>query len=177
MSIAYDRYIHQHRNNVYEAWNWLKVNLPEDMIPQEIYADVEYACQFVHDESKGSEEEYDAYDKYFYGNRSNEVVENFHYAWNHHLHNNPHHWQYWVLINDDKDSGEKLLEIPEQYIWEMVCDWWSFSWRDGELYEIFEWYEKGKDYRKINPKSLERIEQILDAIKIVLDKEKEDMGV
>ncbi len=179
MSIAYDRYIHQHKNNVYEAWNWLKVNLPQELLPQDpdIYALVEHQCQFAHDDSKTSPEEYNAYDQYFYGNRSYEVVESFKYAWLHHLHNNPHHWQYWVLINDDKDSGETCLEMPENYVFEMICDWWSFSWRSGNLEEIFEWYNEGKEYRKINEITLNKIENILSAIKEILDKEKQEMGV
>ena len=172
MSIVYDRYLKQHKNNVYEACKWMMNNLPKDIFPEELQSQVEYQCQYNHDKSKDSSEEYEAYDQHFYGNRSYENEKNFLYAWNHHIHNNPHHWQYWVLINDDKDEGEKLLEIPDNYIFEMICDWWSFSWNSGNLYEIFDWYEKGKDYRKINENSLKKIETILNTIKLILDTEK-----
>ena len=36
---------------------------------------------------------------------------------------------------------ETILEMPYDYIIEMICDWWSFSWQSGNLYEIFKWYE------------------------------------
>lgn len=41
---------------------------------------------------------------------SYEVVENFNRAWLLHIHRNPHHWQHWVLINDDPELGETVLE-------------------------------------------------------------------
>lgn len=171
MSIIYDRYLKIHKENVYNAFKWLSDRLPENLFNPEIKEMVEYQCHLCHDASKSDIEEYDAYDKYFNSSRSYYVVQNFQYAWLHHLHNNPHHWQYWVLINDDKDSGENLLEIPDNYIIEMICDWWSFSWTNGNLYEIFDWYDKGKEYRKINSNSLKKIEEILAFIKLELDNE------
>lgn len=169
MSAKYDEYLQEHKQAVREAFKWLS---ERNIIPTDVLNDVSHACEFAHDESKTDQEEYDAYDQHFYGNRSYENEKSFLYAWNHHLHKNPHHWQHWILINDDKDNGEKILEIPEKYIWEMICDWWSFSHMSGNLYEIFDWYEKGKDYRKINPVSLQYIEAILETIKNNLDSEK-----
>ena len=46
----------------------------------------------------------------------------------------------------------------------MICDWWSFSWIKGDLYEIFEWYNRHKNYMKINHNSKEEIEDILGKI-------------
>lgn len=173
MSVKYDEYLQDHKNNVYKAFEWLKEHyFPKHIYDNDFINELAHMTQFNHDASKTDIEEYEAYDQHFYGNRSYENEEAFLYAWNHHLHNNPHHWQYWILVNDDKDNGEKLLEIPDKYIFEMICDWWSFSWRSGNLYEIFDWYEKGKDYRKINPVSLEKIETILATIKHLLDEEK-----
>ncbi len=171
MSVKYDEYLETHKENVLNAFKWLRDNLPENLFPSEIKEGVGLSL-ISHDASKSSIEEYDAYDRYFNSSRSYEVTENFQYAWLHHLHHNPHHWQYWVLINDDKDSGEKCLEIPDNYIIEMISDWWSFSWTNGNLYEIFDWYNNGKDYRKINELSLKKIETILSFIKDKLEKEK-----
>lgn len=42
-------------------------------------------------------------------------------AWNSHQKSNKHHWQYWVLINDE--DGISPLEIPETYVREMLADW------------------------------------------------------
>ena len=114
--------------------------------------------------------EYDAYYAYFYGNnRSYEVVENYKKAWLRHIHRNPHHWQYWILINDDPKEGEIVLEMPYDYIIEMICDWWAFSWASGKLYEIFDWYEEHSKYMKLATGTRETVEYVLNAIKEKLE--------
>lgn len=119
---------------------------------------------------KNGHEEYEAYDRYFYGNPSFKAKQEFNYAWLHHIHHNSHHWQYWVLQNDD--DGEEVLEMPYHYVVEMICDWWSFSWSKGNLDEIFEWYEKHKDM-KLHPETRKLVEEILGRIKKELENEKE----
>ena len=169
MSFAYDQYLAEHIGNVNEGLHWMLDNLG---LGQEEKSAIEEAMtSFNHDESKYSVEEYDAYDKYFYGgNRSYKVVRDFNYAWLHHIHNNPHHWQYWVLLEDDPESGMpyKALEIPVHVIFEMIADWWSFSWKSGNLFEIFNWYADHRSKQIINPKSREIVEYILDRIWKVL---------
>ena len=97
------------------------------------------------------------------------MVRNFRYAWLRHIHKNPHHWQHWILINDDPDEGEILLEIPYNYIIEMICDWWSFSWANGDLFSIFAWYAEHKDYIRMNPDSRKTVEDILENIRNKLE--------
>ena len=117
-----------------------------------------------HDEAKFRPEEYDAYDAYFYGDGDEKA---FNRAWLHHIHHNPHHWQHWVLINDDDGRpGEyTALEMPRQYVFEMVADWWSFSWRTGNLNEIFGWYKthEGRIVMHENTRAL--LHRILDEIR------------
>ena len=165
MSLAYDEYLAEHIGNVNKGLHWMLDNLG---LSQEEKTAIETAMvSFNHDESKFSTEEYDAYDKYFYGgNKSYKVVQDFNYAWLHHIHQNPHHWQYWVLLEDDPESGipYKALEIPLPYIFEMIADWWSFSWKSGNLFEIFNWYADHRSKQTINPKSREIVEYILEKI-------------
>jgi len=161
MSFAYDQYLAEHIGNVNKGLHWMLDNLG---LKEEKTALEEAMVSFNHDESKYSTEEYDAYDQYFYGgNRSYKVVQDFNYAWLHHIHQNPHHWQYWVLLEDDPESGMpyKALEIPVPYIFEMIADWWSFSWKEGNLFEIFDWYADHRSKQIINPKSREIVEYIL----------------
>ena len=168
MSYAYDQYLAEHIGNVNKGLHWMLDNLHLD---PETKPNIEEAMMHSHDESKYSTEEYDAYDKYFYGgNRSYKVVQDFNYAWLHHIHQNPHHWQYWVLLEDDPESGlpYKALEIPVPYIFEMIADWWSFSWKSGNLFEIFNWYANHRSKQIINPKSREIVEYILEKIWEVL---------
>ena len=128
--------------------------------------DYEWQICFNHDKSKDDPEEYNAYDKYFYGgNQSYKVVQDFRFAWLRHIHHNPHHWQHWILINDDPDEGEIIMEMPHVCIIEMICDWWAFSWAKGDLTEIFNFYEKNKNYMKLADKTRYEVEHILDTIR------------
>ena len=175
MSIEYDNYINQHVENVLNAAEWLRRNIDLDIPPM---IDGHRTGLFNHDQSKWEKEEYDAYDAYFYGGRkTKEVKKTFNYAWLHHIHNNPHHWQYWVLINDDPEDGTVALDIPYRYAIEMICDWWSFSWSDGNLYEIFDWYNKHKDRMILSKNTRELVEDILDQIRKKLDKNNENANI
>lgn len=169
MSYAYDQYLAEHIGNVNKGLHWMLDNLG---LSQEEKNAIETAMvSFNHDESKYSSEEYNAYDQYFYGgNRSYKVVQDFNYAWLHHIHQNPHHWQYWVLLEDDPEAGlpYKALSISLPYIFEMIADWWSFSWKSGNLFEIFNWYAEHRDKQYINESSRMIIERILEKIWDVL---------
>lgn len=163
MSYEYDRYLQQHRNNVKRGFEWLLTNLPTVLTGQ---PDASWQIIFDHDSSKNNDDEYLAYDAYFYGNnRSYEVTEEFKRAWLLHIHRNPHHWQYWVLNNDDPNEGEVILDMPYNYIIEMICDWWSFSWQKGNLGEIFNWYDEHSDYIKLSPKTRKTVEDILEQMR------------
>ena len=169
MSLAYDEYLAEHIGNVNKGLHWMLDNLG---LSQEEKTAIETAMvSFNHDESKYSIEEYNAYDQYFYGgNRSYKVVQDFNYAWLHHIHQNPHHWQYWVLLEDDPEVGlpYKTLPIPLPYIFEMIADWWSFSWKNGNLFEIFNWYAEHRDKQYIDLNSRMILERILEKIWDVL---------
>lgn len=166
MSIQYDNYIKQHKANVRKGFEWIRDNLPELIIGSH-----DYEWQILnHDWSKTKSDEYEAYDAYFYGgNRSHQVVEDFKRAWLTHIHRNPHHWQHWILVNDDPNEGEIVIDMPHNYILEMVCDWWAFSWNSGNLYEIFKWYDELKDYIKLSEKTRKTVEDVLEKIKAKLD--------
>ena len=171
MSKEYDLYLEQHRANVAKGFYWIQENLPELLIdiPNVSY---EHQICYSHDNSKDDSEEYKAYDAYFYGkNRSFQVVQDFQYAWLTHIHKNPHHWQHWILVHDDVENGklETILEMPYNYIIEMICDWWAFSWTRGNLYEIFNWYDEHSKNMKLAPETRTTVESILEKIKDKLD--------
>lgn len=176
MSNQYDQYLEQHKANVIKGYEWLKENLPELTQSSPCNVDVlERLIYFDHDKSKSEPDEYEAYDAYFYGNnKSFEVVQNFKKAWLLHIHRNPHHWQHWVLINDDPNEGEIALQMPYKYVIEMICDWWSFSWQKGDLTEIFKWYNEHKDYIKMNAKTSELVKSILNMMEKKLNAQKRE---
>lgn len=162
MSKSYDNYIIEHRTAVETAYQWL--------VDHKIIKDQYRQVIDIHDVSKWGNEEYDAYDRYFYGkSKTKEVEEQFNFAWLHHIHANPHHWQHWVLVNDD--DGTHALEMPEEYIIEMLCDHWSFSHKQGKLDEIFKWYEDHKKTIIFHKNTKQRYEELLAAIKKALKEE------
>jgi hypothetical protein len=173
MSIEYDNYLIQHKRNVYKGYEWIRHNLVE--LLKGNHDDYEWQLMHNHDYSKSDKEEYDAYDAYFYGgNRSYQVMRDFRKAWLRHIHHNPHHWQHWVLINDDPNEGEILLDMDYIYIIEMICDWWAFSWAKDNLYEIFNWYDAHKNYMKLSEYTKRTVEHILTEIRNKLDELKEN---
>lgn len=164
MSYQYDDYLDRHKRAVADAYNWLAKNL-SDMRDLKFEPGISYNICFQHDASKSEPDEYAAYDAYFYGNnRSYQVVEDYNRAWLMHIHRNPHHWQHWVLVNDDPKEGTICLEMPMEYIIEMICDWWSFSWIQGDLREIFNWWDQHKDYILLEEFTRRKVMDILNAI-------------
>lgn len=173
MSREYDLYLEEHKANVAKGYRWIRENLPEII---GLYYGNEYDLEqqicYQHDASKTEMDEYVAYDRYFYGGpqgKSYGAVKEFNYAWLRHIHRNPHHTQYWILHNDSPEEGMVILDMPLNYIIEAICDWWSFSWKSGDLTEIFSWYDKHKDYMKLSPDTRNTVEMILDKIKTKLE--------
>lgn len=166
----YDEYLKSHIENVQNSFNWLLEKLPDLFKGY----DADYLGELIsnHDVSKYSDDEYYAYCEYFYGERDEEVDKAFDEAWLHHQHYNPHHWQHWLLREDD--GALKAIEMPKEYVFEMICDHWSFSWTKGNLYEIFDWYDQNKSKMQLHDNTLKLVENILSQIKDILDDEKDD---
>lgn len=163
----YDDYLYKHLINVKNGYKWIKDNIPSVINDSDNVIMLDRIIN-THDASKYTDEEYMPYANYFYGKKTNEVKESFDYAWLHHIHANPHHWQHWVLVNDD--DGTKALDMPYEQIVAMICDHWAFSWNKGNLYEIFKWYDDHKKRIIFSDYTKKIYESILDKIKKELDK-------
>jgi hypothetical protein len=169
MSREYDLYLQEHKANVKKGYDWIKENLP-DLIPSDMRLILEHQIGFAHDASKTEPDEYGPYDAYFYGgNRSSQVVDDFNMAWLKHIHRNPHHWQYFVLQCDEPDEGEIVLDMPMNYLLEMICDWLSFSIAKDNMYEVFDWYDEHKNHIKLSMNTRKTVEDILNKIRRKLD--------
>ena len=75
---------------------------------------------------------------------------------------NEHHWQHWIYI--DSDAKLNVLDMPYECIIEMLCDWWSFGWQQGDLYQIFDWYDANKKKIKFSKKTRQTVEELLDKL-------------
>ena len=164
MSQKYDEYLHEHISNVNRAGEWM---IDHGIIPRGTEGYFRFRLS-KHDESKRDSREYDAYDEYFYGKGKEDPAtkEAFDYAWLQHIHLNPHHWQHWVLINDE--DGTIAMDIPEEFVYEMIADWWSFSWKTGDLKTIFDWYAEHSPKMILSEKTRELVDKTLDRIDAIL---------
>lgn len=158
MSKQYDEYLFNHIQTVKACMMML-------------YDEYELAN---HDTSKFSEDEYYAYDNYFYPDENGiddsdkEFAEKlFEYAWLHHQNTNRHHWQYWVLINDE--DGIKPLNMPFMDICEMVADWGSFAYQKQDGSELIKWYGSHKDKMILHETTRMHVEELVPKLASAID--------
>ena len=129
----YMEYIKDHINNVHRAFENM-YNIKDKFEDIDRY-DISDAIESVkerglidiHDESKYSDEEFNAYRRHFHSiddKEKDDSEEDFELAWKHHYENNPHHPEYWI-----KDGEPRDMEID--YIVEMACDWIAMSYSKG----------------------------------------------
>jgi hypothetical protein len=123
----------------------------------------------VHDLSKFSRAEWGPYKNWFFTDQGSKfnggfawefgVNEQYHkdfkQAWLHHIHVNPHHWEYWII-----PGKEECLEIPEVYCKEMVADWMGMSRARGKA-DCSAWYESQIEVIKLHPNSRKQIETFI----------------
>ncbi len=161
----YDEYLEQHISGVQQAYEHLKQIYPD------LFANVDLGILDEqikhHDESKYSEEEYEPYALYYYVSKE-KYSGIFDRAWLHHQNANPHHWQYWILLDEDNPNKLTPQVMDLNYIIEMICDWWSFSFNKGNLGEILNYYETNKDKIVFHPETKKQVENILAKIKEAL---------
>ncbi len=95
----------------------------------------------THDLSKFRPDEWFPYVEYFYGKGGND--EAFNGAWLRHQKRNPHHWQWWILQEDDGNTV--TMEMSETSTLEMIADWVGAGMAIHGKRDIKEWYAKNKD--------------------------------
>ena len=184
MSLEYDDYLRQHISNVTLGYLFITRNmLPEelDKILPTLKSEHMMELIMAHDASKYEDEEYKIYDDYFYhgGKGTVEGEKIFNRAFNLHVHKNPHHWQYWTMIGDE---GEVVpLDMPDEYILEMICDWWSFSWAAYKeakknddtnaymkLYEIFDWWSEHERKIRFSVDTQRKVLALLAKLRMII---------
>lgn len=182
--LQYDEYLKEHIANVNKGYQWFKKYLPDLLSEIQYCSELMYFGELneiiaMHDRSKYRNipdadsyyeltVEYDPYVEYFYGMETTEEHKQlFDAAWLSHIHSNPHHWQHWVIPRD------KVLAMPYVFIIEQILDWWSFSWKSNNLYEIFDWYDEHKSAMILHYSTRNKTEHILALMKDKLDELKE----
>lgn len=112
----------------------------------------------THDLSKFSPSEFFPYANFFYRPKDS-GGDAFNMAWLLHQRRNPHHWQHWVLMQDD---GPALpLPMPEKYAREMVADWAGAGRAITGKWEVADWYENNKEKIILHPETRQFTEILL----------------
>ena len=67
-----------------------------------------------------------------------------------------------------KGKEDPATKEAFDYVYEMIADWWSFSWKSGDLKTVFDWYADhspkmilSENTRKLVDKTLDRIDETL----------------
>lgn len=140
----------------------------------------------IHDLSKFLPSEYFAYRDYFYNNPENDenykslnkvlnrsfteelslliykakikrIKDNFDYAWCYHQKRNKHHFQYFLLKNDD--GTLRPLEMPIKYRKETLSDWAGCSYALKGFDNTLNWYTENRKKMIIAPETREWLEK------------------
>lgn len=172
MLFQYLKYLVRHKYWVYVAGRKLGVApyilLLHDLskfLPSEFLA----YCRFFYGEYPKQEELSPAI-KYQFNHRTAEDVEAaFNLAWLKHQHRNPHHWQHWILREDD--GGTLTLDMPNRYVAEMVADWAGAGKAISGKWDLAEWYLKTEDTRLLSPLTKVRTELAIIKLLNALTKE------
>ena len=82
----------------------------------------------------------------------------FDFAWFLHQKRNKHHWQWWILPEDE--SGCKALPMPNKYRREMLADWRGAGRVQGKP-NTRAWYEMNGYKLQLHPETLVWIEGML----------------
>jgi hypothetical protein len=127
----------------------------------------------IHDWSKFLPDEFLPYAIHFYGNRhdinrgrdetgyykpTDTGDKAFDFAWMLHQKRNRHHWQWWILPQDNGSSVS--IEMPECYWKEMICDWRGAGRAQGKPNTVA-WYEKNKIRMTLHSLTRDEIEDVL----------------
>lgn len=151
----YNEYLNRHIEAVQEAGR--KLGVDESQLA-------------THDASKWDYEEFYGYAMHFFGGGA---PNNFAHAWLHHIHHNPHHWEHWIFPNGFKGLENGCLEMPQQYILEMVADWQGAGYAMKGSWDISDWLVKNWDKIKLHPDSRLYLAEVLDGLgyKIMIPRE------
>lgn len=146
--IAYLKYVLRHKWFVFVACRLCGVSLWRAII---------------HDWHKFLPDEWGPYARTFYkpdGGKQYVESSEFARAWNLHQKRGKHHWQHWLLT---WDRGETTaIRMTDEYVREMVADWWGAGRAITGEWAAHRWYEKSKDKMLLHPETRMDVEGILN---------------
>ena len=135
--LLYLRYVLRHKWFVF--WAGLELGVPVWQL-------------IIHDWHKFLPDEWFAYARNFYGTPAQKedpgTREGFSRAWLKHQNRAPHHWQYWIRL---EDSGQEVvMKMPDRYKREMLADWIGTGMAITGSNNVLTWYTNTRSGRKLH---------------------------
>ena len=132
-----------------------------------------YIRGLTHDLSKFLPSEWFAYVNMFYGDygykfnggyawehaKHARVREAFDRAWLIHQNRNRHHWQWWILVNDDE--GTYPLPMDKKDWIEMICDWTGAGRAIAGRKDPLPWYLEHQDTIILHEETRKAVEEAM----------------
>jgi hypothetical protein len=126
----------------------------------------------THDLSKLLPDEFFPYANFFYNKNPRDKTgyykptdtgdKAFDFAWLLHQKRNRHHWQWWILPEDN--GGVKVLKMEEPFLTEMICDWIGagkaqghFSPKDNPMLETLTWWKANNHKMQLHEETRKEI--------------------
>lgn len=164
----YSDYIKTHVNNVKKAFfNYGDIMLRVlDYESPDVYLELNNRID-IHDDSKWSLEEYEPYRKKFYPYQDEVKISDYEFnkAWLHHIHNNPHHPEYWIYYNADNKTVT-IYDMDDFSIIEMLCDWIAMGMtHNNTAYDYYRNNPKKKEV--LSPNTQFKVNKILNEIELI----------
>lgn len=174
MSKQYDLYLKKHVANVQKAFELLSPYLIKYQVMDVEEIEKMKGMLEKHDTTKFGRDEYEAYDKHYFGSELEKRVSanDYKVAWLHHIHTNRHHWQHYIIPCGNNDGTNEVIEMPLNCVIEMICDWWSFGLAKKEPCEILDWYSKNKNKIVLHPETKKMVTQLMYLVNCYLTENK-----
>ena len=156
----YKDYVNTHIRNVKVAYNKYA-----DVLKDVLGINKKELLERVlnHDKSKWSADEFEGYRQKFYpveGEEPNEDI--FDKSWFHHLKNNDHHPEYWTYVDDN--NKDKILDMPDICIAEMILDWATFSILKQDDNEFIEYYKNNRYNKPFSNNTRDKLDKVMKEI-------------
>lgn len=119
---------------------------------------VDKSLMLIHDNSKSMDEEFPWYVRRFGGGIKDD--EEWYSAWNHHIHNNPHHWEYWITPSG-YDESFHVLKMPDKYALEMIADWMGSGKAYTGSWDMTDWLKKNYSRIVLHDDTRKFVEKVL----------------
>lgn len=145
-------------------WNYLKYVIKHKwfVLLAAYRINASWWLAIIHDRSKFLPSEWIPYAHTFYasnGDSQYKETPEFNQAWLIHQHRNPHHWQYWVLRQDN--GPDIALEMPRRYALEMISDWMGAGRAITGEWDVVGWYNRNHTKMKLHPRTRALVEDAI----------------